>query len=93
MDYHLIGLSFVFFISFYFIGIKKHIRWLSRWKQFRVKDQERFAQLVGTYLLVVGISLLISGFVNYPYESAIIYIFTLGYGDLLTVYISNYIIE
>ncbi len=43
MDYHLIGLSFVFFISFYFIGIKKHIRGLSRWKQFRVKDQERFA--------------------------------------------------
>ena len=42
---------------------------------------------------MVGSTVLISGFIDYPFESTILYCFTLGYGDLLMVYISNHIIE
>lgn len=93
MNYRLICLAFLFFFLYYLTGVKKYIRWLSGWKQFHIKDKKRFTKLISTYLLVVGSTVLISGFIDYPFESTILYCFTLGYGDLLMVYISNHIIE
>ncbi|MEH7382260.1 DUF3784 domain-containing protein [Bacillus sp. JJ1533] len=93
MNQLLIIASIVLLILAFLIGVKKQTWILSGFNQKRVKEQDKLAKLVGMYSLIIGIIMLIGGFINYPNSEKILFpIMLIGYVMLLG-YVNTKMVE
>lgn len=92
MNQPLVIAAIVLFILAFFIGVKKQTWILSGFNQKRVKEQDKLAKLVGYFSFIIGIVMLIGGFINYPNSEKILfpmmligYVILLGYVNIKMV--------
>lgn len=83
MNQPLVVISIILFVLAYFIGIKKQTWLLSGFNQKRVEDQEKLANLVGTYNLIMGTIILGAAFIDHPDTELLVPILVIGYVILL----------
>lgn len=93
MNQPLLVAAIVLFVLAFLIGIKKQTWILSGFNQKRVKEQDKLAKIVGFYSLLIGIIMLIGGFVNYPNSEKVLFaIMLIGYVILLG-YVNTKMVE
>ena len=61
---NLIVIGLVFLIFGYLVGVKKLTGLLAGYNQKRVKDKNKLANLVGSTFALLGVGILISGFIG-----------------------------
>jgi Domain of unknown function (DUF3784) len=90
MNYDLIFFGIVFLALAYMVGVKKQVWILSGFNQARVKDKDKLAKIAGFYLFVpLGLLLLISGIITYPYQEIILTVLGIGYGVGVLIYVNE----
>ncbi|EIT84471.1 hypothetical protein A374_15137 [Fictibacillus macauensis ZFHKF-1] len=92
MDYGAFFLGMIFLVLSYVVGVKKQTQFLRGYNQHRVRDQKKLAELIGSYSFVVGILLVVSGFVTFAPMQMILPLIVLGY-LLLVVYVNVRMVE
>ncbi|WP_428911674.1 DUF3784 domain-containing protein [Niallia sp. Krafla_26] len=93
MNQPLLITAIVLFVLAFLIGIKKQTWILSGFNQKRVKEQDKLAKIVGSYSLMIGIVMLVGGFLNYPNSEKILFsIMIIGYIILLG-YVNTKMVE
>ncbi|RDW17293.1 DUF3784 domain-containing protein [Oceanobacillus chungangensis] len=93
MNQPLMIAAIVLLIFAFLIGVKKQTWILSGFNQARVKEQDKLAKLVGFYSLIIGIVMLIGGFINYPNSEKVLFpIMLIGY-VILIGYVNTKMVE
>jgi hypothetical protein len=93
MNQTLLTAAIILFVLAFLIGVMKQTWLLSGFNRKRVKDQDKLAKIVGSYTLLIGIVMLVGGFVNNPnIESVLFPIMLIGYVILLG-YVNTKMVE
>ncbi|GGB62926.1 DUF3784 domain-containing protein [Fictibacillus barbaricus] len=94
METNLILLSLVFFIIAFMVGVKKQTWIMAGFNEKRVKDKNKLAKIAGLYLfLPLGLFLLISAFIDYPYQDKVLPIGSIAYGLIIIFYVNEKMVE
>lgn len=87
-------LGILFLIGAYLVGIKKQTWLLTGFNQHRVRNKEKLAKITGGYLyLPLAIVMLISSFINYPYEDIVLIILIITSVAIAISYVNAKMVE
>lgn len=92
MEMNLIIIGLIFVISGYFIGVKKLTWLLAGYNEKRVKDKKKLATLVGSTYAILGVGLLIFGFIGFKQVETIIMV-AVGVILLEVVYVNAKMVQ
>lgn len=89
---NLLVIGFVFLLIGYLVGVKKITWLLAGYNEKRVKDKKKLANLVGGTFAILGIGLLIFGFVGFKQAETIMMV-AVGVILLEVVYVNAKMVE
>ena len=89
---NLIVMGFVFLLIGYLVGVKKITWLLAGYNEKRVKDKKKLAILVGGTFAILGIGLLMFGFIGFKQAETIMMV-TVGVILLEVVYVNAKMVE
>lgn len=92
MEINLIVIGFVFLLIGYLVGVKKITWLLAGYNEKRVKDKKKLATLVGGTFAILGIGLMIFGFVGFKQAETIMMV-AVGVILLEVVYVNAKMVE